>query len=366
MESRATRAIVAAAIAGLATTAASAAAGASSDGSVYATYLNSFASLGVHENDLVDRASECAMPSLAGTAIECRASSATHLWGQLDYQHRRVDGDLEAGRSVSKRFSGLLGIDTRIGNAAFAGVDAGWVTNDLRDQRFGDEVRSHGWTVGAYADFDPGPLFVKALASYSSLNGHSVRQPDLALLEGSPDAHTLTADVHGGVRFPLGGSSILTPHLDLDYIHSTLSSFAERGSDARALAVAGRHSNHLFATAGVTWARQFGAIVPEVELGYRLRFGSDRSRLTARFLDSDSAAESFGLVSAPAGKGELLAGLSVGGRLGRVDLRIGYGAGFNSEVMSHAGNVRLVLPLGSHAEPPPLVPPLLPPQGSAS
>ena len=53
--------------------------------------------------------------------------------------------------------------------------------------------------------------------------------------------------------------------------------------------------------------------------------------------------------------------------LGSADLRLGYEGAFNGDSMSHAGNVSFVLPIGSHAEPPSLVPPLLPPpQGSAS
>src|SRR6185503_18213249 len=48
-------------------------------GSVYANYLNSFASLGVHENDLVDHATNCEIPALAGSVLECR-TSPIHIW----------------------------------------------------------------------------------------------------------------------------------------------------------------------------------------------------------------------------------------------------------------------------------------------
>ena len=85
-------------------------------GSVYANYLNSFPSLGVHENDLVDHATNCEIPALAGSVLECRSSSPIHVWGQLDYQTRKADGDIEAGDSRSKRFTGLLGIDANVGN----------------------------------------------------------------------------------------------------------------------------------------------------------------------------------------------------------------------------------------------------------
>ena len=83
-------------------------------GSSYANYLNSFPSLGVHENDLVDHATNCEVPALAGSVLECR-TNPIHVWGQLDYQWRKAKGDIEAGRSTSKRFTGLLGIDASVG-----------------------------------------------------------------------------------------------------------------------------------------------------------------------------------------------------------------------------------------------------------
>ena len=55
-------------------------------GSSYANYLQSFPSLGVHYNDLLDHATNCEVPALAGSVLECRASAPIHVWGQLDYQ----------------------------------------------------------------------------------------------------------------------------------------------------------------------------------------------------------------------------------------------------------------------------------------
>ena len=66
-------------------------------GSAYANYLQSFPSLGVHYNDLIDHATNCEVPALAGSVLECRTSAPIHVWGQLDYQWRKADGDIEAG-----------------------------------------------------------------------------------------------------------------------------------------------------------------------------------------------------------------------------------------------------------------------------
>ena len=95
--------------------------------------------------------------------LECRASAPIHVWGQLDYQTRKADGDSEAGTLKAKRFTGLLGVDASVGNAAILGVSAGMVTNHTRDHQFGDNIDADGMQVGAYAVYDPGAFYVKGL-----------------------------------------------------------------------------------------------------------------------------------------------------------------------------------------------------------
>jgi trimeric autotransporter adhesin len=334
-------------------------------GSAFANYLNSFPSLGVHENDLVDRASNCEVPALAGSVLECRASSPIHVWGQLDYQHRSADGDVEAGKSVSTRFTGLLGIDASVGNSAIVGVDAGWLNNNFRDDQFDDEVKGNGWTIGAYAAYDPGAFFVKGVTTYSSLNGSSTRHIDFAGLatgatfaanpHGSPDVKMWTAGLHGGARLPMGRSSVITPYLNLDYVNAKLDSFEENNGGGAELTVSSSKSNHTFVTGGVKWAGRLGGVVPEINLGYRYRFGASHSTIGAFFTPDPE--NNFDIASATQKRGEFLAGLSVGGKLGSVDVRLGYEAEFNGDVMSHSGNFKFVLPLGGHAAPPPPAPP---------
>jgi hypothetical protein len=63
--------------------------------------------------------------------------------------------------------------------------------------------------------------------------------------------------------------------------------------------------------------------------------------------------------------------LSVGGKLGPVDVRIGYEGEFNGDVTSHSGNFKFVLPLGGHKAAPlppapaPVVAPPPPPPPAA-
>jgi outer membrane autotransporter protein len=330
-------------------------------GSVYANYLNSFPALGVHQNDLVDHATNCETPALAGSALECRSSSPIHMWAQLDYQWRKADGDVEAGTATAKRFTGLVGIDARLGDSAIVGADAGYLTNDVRDSRFGDTAKGEGWTVGAYGAYDPGAFFVKALTTYSALNGDSTRHVGFAGLgtgtifaaapTGSPDVRMWTVGLHGGARVSTGASSVITPYLNYDYVHAKLDGFTEDDGNGVGLTVESSSSNHSVLTGGVKWATRIGGLVPEVNLGYRYRFGSARSGFGA-FFNGDQDCD-FDIVSASQKRGNILAGLSVGGKLGPVDVQIGYEGEFNGDVTSHSGTFKLVLPLGGRAAPPP-------------
>ncbi len=335
-------------------------------GSVYANYLNSFPSLGVHQNDLVDHATNCEIPALAGSVLECRVSPI-HVWGQLDYQTRKADGDVEAGDSRSKRFTGLLGIDASVGNAAIIGGDIGYLSNHFRDHQFGDHAEGNGWTGGVYGVYDPGAFYVKALATYSSLNGDSRRNIDFTGLApgatfasrptGDPDVKMWTFGLHGGARLPMGATSVFTPYLNYDYVNAKLDGFIEDNGGGAGLTVEGSRSKHSFLTGGVKWATQIGGVVPEVNLGYRHRFGNKRSTIGA-FFNGDTDCD-FDVISAAQKSGTFLAGLSIGGKLGPVDVRVGYEGEFNGDIRSHSGNFKLVLPIGGHAAPPPPPPPPL-------
>ena len=316
-------------------------------GSVYANYLQSMPSLGVHYNDLFDHATNCEIPALAGSVLECRASSPLHVWGQLDYQWRTADADIEAGRAKADRFTGLIGIDAAVGNAAILGIGGGYAKNTLNDNQFGDHVTSEGFVIGAYGVYDPGAFFAKVMGSYSQLNGSAFRNIDFTPFGGtfkgqtdsSPDSDMWTLGVHGGARLPMGGTSVITPYLNYDYVDARLKAFTENGLEAARLTVADSHSKHSFLTGGVKWATQMGGLVPEVNLGYRYRFDDERSYFTAAF-NGDTDCD-FVIRSAAANRGTFLAGISVGGKIGPADIRIGYEGEFNEDITSHRATSRL-------------------------
>src|SRR5688500_334924 len=162
-----------------------------------------------------------------------------------------------------------------------------------------------------------------------------------------------TVGLHRGARFPMGAASVVTPFLNLDYVHLRLKEFIETGLPGANIHVDGGTANRTLLTGGVKWAGQFGGIVPEAKLAYRHRFGNERTRFAAAFLCQTDTECEFDIVSAAEKRGSFLAGLSIGGKVGGIDLRLGYEGEFNSDVTSHAGNFRVIVPLGARAAPPP-------------
>ncbi len=93
----------------------------------------------------------------------------------------------------------------------------------------------------------------------------------------SPDVRMWTFGLHGGARLAMGGSSVITPYLNYDYVNAKLDGFSENGGGGAGLTVGSGKSNHSYLTGGVKWGTGMGGVVPEVNLGYRTRFGDERS-----------------------------------------------------------------------------------------
>lgn len=323
-------------------------------GAAYANYLQSFASAGVHYNDLLDRATDCPVPVLRGTAIECRVNDV-NLWGQVDYSERTQDGDVEAGDWDAKRSSWMIGADATLGTQTILGGSIARVSNHVDADDFGTTADADGWQLGLYGVYDPATFFVKAVGTYSWFDGDSERLVDLESLggtvagnlRGDPDARLWTLGLHSGYRVQTGASAVLTPYVNLDYAKAKLKGFTEEGTTGAELAVSGQSEDRAAVTVGAKWAALVGRVVPEVNLGYRHQFGDRRGSFDAAFAAVDS--DAFTIVSTEEERGAFLAGLSVSGKLGPLDLRAGYEGQFNGDQTTHNANLRLVLPLGGRS-----------------
>ena len=319
-------------------------------GASYAAYQQSFHSLGGRYNQLVDKATDCAMPKRADSALDCRTDQV-HLWGQIDVGSRKNDGDAEAPGYDSDHWTAIIGADVRVGEDAVVGGSLAKI-NDDADYRDGSSTDASGYLLGAYATFDPGRYYVKGIATLSRYDGDAKRRIDWTEFGGElqggltsdPDVRLLTLGLHAGYRIELGANSLLTPYANVDYSSVKLDNFTESGVEAAQLTVDGSTSSRTSLAVGAKWAADLRSVVPEAELGYLHFFGDRRTTFDAAFLGDPNSR--FEIVSAAEKRSSLLAGVSLGGRAGPVDVRIGYQGLFNGDGATHNAGLRLTLPLG--------------------
>ena len=335
-------------------------------GASYAGYLQSFNTLGYHYNTLLDRATDCEVPALAGSALACR-TSPVRLWAQLDYDSFHHHGDMNLSGYQSDRWSAMMGLDANITPDAIVGVSGGHVWNDVSYRNLNGDVNGDGWQVGAYAVYDPGSFYVKALGTYSWFDhGKAHRQIDFPALgfgtlngtvTANPDVDLWTLGLHAGYRIPIAPNSVITPFLNYDYTDAKLKAFTETGLPGANLAINGGSAKHSWVTGGLKWAGELAGLVPEVSVGWRHMFGKQAESFNANFADYLNNCD-FDILSMREKRDAVLAGLSIGGKLGGLlDVRVGYEGAFNKSYTEHSGYVKLVLPLGGHAAPPPPPPP---------
>lgn len=319
-------------------------------GASHAAYLQSFNSLGLEQNDLIDRAIDCEMNGRATSSLSCRPGKV-RLWGQLDYNGRQNDGDAEVDAYEADRWTAAIGGDVEIGSDVIAGASLAKVSNRLN---FHDGERSEaaGYQLGAYGAIDRGTFYARVIGTIGWYDGDSRRDIDWrsmgglleGRLQGDPDVGTWTLGARLGYRVALGEALLLTPFLNVDHTSARLDSFTESGVEGANLRVDDSTSLQTAVTLGAKWAADFDGIVTQAVLGYRHRFGDLRSTVEAAF--AEEAGSDFDLVSAAEKRGSLLAGVSVGGKAGPVDLRVGYQGVFDGNATSHNANFRIILPLG--------------------
>ncbi len=328
-------------------------------GAGYAGYLQSLNTLGYHYNQILSRSTDCEVPALAGSALACRVAPV-HLWGQVDQATLKQEGNSELGGHEADRWSFLAGGDIRVLPAAVIGASIGKVTNKVSYDDTATRIRGDGWQLGLYGTLDPGSFFLKALGTYSNIDGDARRIVDwtgfggtlAGVIDGDADVRMLTLGLHGGVRIPVSATSVATPFVDYDLTRAKLEGFGESGLEGANLRINGGTAKHSWLTGGVKIAGQLGGLIPEAMVGYRRMFGERRSSFNASFAGFEADSD-FDIVSMAENRGSILAGLSIGGSLGRADLRAGYSGAFNDDARQHSGFLKLVLPLGGGAVPPP-------------
>lgn len=319
-------------------------------GASHAAYLHSFNSLGESQALLIDRAMGCELPASDASSLSCRPGKF-NLWGQIDYANRQHDGDVEAGGYDADRWTATVGGDVEVGPDVIVGASLAKLNNRLSFHD-GGRWNADGYQLGAYGAIDRGKFYAKVIGTMAWFDGDSSRRIDwtqvggtlAGQLGGDPDARVWTLGAHFGYRMALGERSLLTPFFNVDHSSAKLDGLTESGLDGAELAIEDSSSTRTAVTVGAKWATDLGGVIPQAELGYRHLFGDRRATVDASFADEDGS--DFDVVSAAEKRGSLLAGLSLGGKAGPVDVRVGYQGLFDGNATSHSASFRIILPLG--------------------
>jgi outer membrane autotransporter protein len=291
---------------------------------------------------------DCPVSAHGYSRLDCR-TPGLRIWGQVDGSFRTQDGDVEAPAYDAERWSMVIGADTSVGTNGLVGGSIGRVSNRADFWRFGSRINGEGIQAGLYGAYDPGAYFVKAMGSWSTVDGDSKRRIDIGDVVGQamgdPDVRQWTLGLRTGARFAVG-SGTLTPYFNLDHVNTKLKSFTETGVAGANLAVKGGKEGRTFTTTGASYALHVGGgAIIEANAGWRHMLGDRRSKFTALFADQ-SGADDFDIVSARESRNSLVTGISLGGKVAGVNVRVGYDGAYDGQSKVHAGNFKIVVPFG--------------------
>lgn len=311
-------------------------------GSDYAQLFFSFTPLGMRANDTLGMYGECEVPYLDGYEVAC--SDGLRLYAGLDGVRYENDGGVQADRIGSSQYSGILGADYSIGDSATVGGTVAY-TVGRSDGDAGLETDYDGWRVGGYGTIDNGSTYLTLVGSYGQYNIDASREVEFGTinqdLTANTDLEQITLGAHAGVRFAVGVATML-PYAKVDYVRNEWDGFSESGGSA-ALRIDEAIDDRLYTTLGMRFNSDIGGLVASANLGWRRMIGWRRSDIDSYFLGSNARMD---VVSAEAKPDSALAGVSFGGKAGKLDFRAYYDAIFNGHDTTHAVGLRLRLPLG--------------------
>ena len=148
-------------------------------GSVYANYLQSFPSLGVHHNDILAKATDCEVPAWLVRCSSAARRPRSTCGARPTISGARRMATMRRARPSRSAVRGVVGVDTTVGGAGSSAARSAMSRTTSR-QQFGDEVDAGGFQVGLYGVYDPGTFYVKAMTTYSWYDGDSDRNISFA------------------------------------------------------------------------------------------------------------------------------------------------------------------------------------------
>jgi uncharacterized protein YhjY with autotransporter beta-barrel domain len=183
----------------------------------------------------------------------------------------------------------VVGADYHFTPHLIAGVTASYAHTDATLDDFGSSATVDSYSPGIFASWADGGGYVNFLGRYSYNSYTEAR--DIAFLgqtaNGATDGNEGVIDLDGGYDFH-SGALTYGPVAGLQYVHLTMNSYSESGSDA-ALSVNEDQSDSLRSRLGgsVRYAFTGGGVkfTPHLEATWQHEFLSQNRGLTSQFSD---------------------------------------------------------------------------------
>ena len=245
----------------------------------------------------------------AGGAPGMRANGGVMMIGA----DAPLDGSLDSAPDGRSGLGTALAYD-------FADLSAGGLS---ATQQQAYRISGYGWsTLGA--------AWIGGSLDYGHVTTQATRQvgfdTDLGQSRVSPSGDVISGQIVLAQPFTAAGLRLM-PQAALQGLHYTQVGFSEVGTTGAELSVASRSRDALRSVIGISAARSFVldddvTLTPQVLLGWGHEFMDPASRINAAFL---SGGPLFTVYGAAPGRDELLAGIALLARIGRVSIFASYG-----------------------------------------
>ena len=347
-------------------------------GSQYASYLQS---LRTFSSQFVDGV----LPYIECGVGQCSEIGKGRVWGSVSYRDMTADGDAVGGYftdsanfagqtsadaakagapgyKIRNQFTQTMGVDFVAGPDLLLGA---LISHSSATQKFNDDdrngtLKSKGFRFGAYANYEPGNLVVKALATYGQYNADMTRSVSLlnavndggnaisGKIYGSPDAKQLSLYGQIGYKYDLSKAVRLTPYVGLEYVNTKIDSMTETTSDhatAALLTVHGKESGAI-GQIGFKLEGLSGKVRPFVNAALRHNFGEKQVATDMAYAGAPTG--TFTVLSAAEKLNSAVVNAGLTAEVAKnVEINVIYNGSFRSGATDNSGRIGLIYKFGA-------------------
>ncbi|MCP4211081.1 MAG: autotransporter outer membrane beta-barrel domain-containing protein, partial [Halieaceae bacterium] len=225
----------------------------------------------------------------------CFKPGEVNAWGRMWGSWNSNDGNISVPGYDEDQFGFWGGVDYAITSALFVGFAGGYFDSAMDFGSWGGGTIDYdGGQFAVYGGWDDAVWYNRAILSFGSYSGDSQRNITTIGLTSGPEGR-FDADVVSfynelGRRFAVGGTSQLTPFLGVNVGDAQMDGFTERDPrrTGAALNIASSNADSLSTVVGLRYNGVWGALRPQVAVGWEHEFEDTAHSVKMNFVDSPS------------------------------------------------------------------------------